>query len=88
MNVWVLHNAACCVGKQILTVYLNDNCTRKDCQRCVCFGCVCTCADVTVFGVESVCLIVCVKMWREDASVLGDFSYHPICCESFRLTIL
>ena len=47
MNVWVLHNAARTVGKQIPTVYLNDNRTRKDCQLRVCFGCVCTCADVT-----------------------------------------
>lgn len=51
--------------------------------------CVCALrADVTVFGVESVCLIVCVKNLEEDESVLGDFSYRPICCESFRLTIL
>lgn len=70
MNVWVLHNAACTVGKQILTVYLNDNCARKDCQRCVCFGCVCTCADVTALFV---CFIVCVNMWRKSGECFGRF---------------
>lgn len=87
MNVWVLHNAACTVGKQILTVYLNDNCTRKDCQHCVRFGCVCTRLDLSVLCVRvCVCFIVCVNMWRK--SVLGDFSYFALCCEIFQLAIL
>lgn len=63
MNVWVLHNAVCTVGKQILSVYLNDSYTRKNCQNRVCFGSVHTCADVTV-----VRLYKYVSVW-EDWSV-------------------
>lgn len=32
-----------CRGKQVLTIYLNENYTQKDCQSCACFGCVYTC---------------------------------------------
>lgn len=64
MNVWVLHNAVCTVGKQIRSVYLNDSYTRKNCQNRVCFGSVHTCADVTV-----VRLYKYVSVW-EDWSVL------------------
>lgn len=36
-SVWVLHNAECTVGKQILTLDVSDNCSLKDCMCWLCF---------------------------------------------------